>query len=426
MLNLWNSKITGFWKQAVPAATGFISVVSALRLRIFKAAACRSAAFYHTLYRPFLRSVFNFIARHSAPVYYFFALLFPVRKKQLFFALMSERGDAFLAPLIRAARQDGCFDVVVLETGPGIPRYFKLMYTLARSRVIVLDSHYRYLYGVSPRKETIVIQAWHAAGLFKKFGLGLCDPGDRAALREQVREHSAYSHFLTSSPALNEAYAEAFGKRPEQALPLGAVKTDALYRAKENASAHRKAFDAEFPQARGKKLVLYAPTFRNEDFSRLRGNATEKLPVRLDVGAFSDRFGATHCLAFRAHYRHKNAYAQEPGYINVTDYSLPRLLASADILITDYSSIIFDFSFFARPMIFFAYDLDTYHASRGFYVPFAKFAPGPVCRTSEEVLLAVGNASPFHASGYAAFHEQYLSACDGRVCDKIMAFLKTR
>ena len=359
-------------------------------------------------------------------MYYVFALLFPVRKKQLFFALMSGRGDDFLAPLIRAARRDGHFDVIILETGPGIPRYFKLMYTLARSRVIILDSHYRYLYGVNPRKETIIIQAWHAAGVFKKFGLGICAPGDNAAVREQMREHRAYSHFLTSSPALDVIYAEAFGKSPEQALPLGAVKTDELHAAKANQTAHREMFDAEFPRARGKKLVLYAPTFRNEDFRRLRGNPAEKLPVPLDARIFSGRFGATHCLAFRAHHRHRNAYAEEPEYINVTNYPLPPLLARADILITDYSSIIFDFSFFERPMIFFAYDLDAYHASRGFYVPFAEFAPGPVCRTPEEVLLAVEKASSFHASDHAAFREHNLSACDGGVCDRIMAFLKTR
>jgi CDP-glycerol glycerophosphotransferase (TagB/SpsB family) len=376
------------------------------------------------LFRTLRSRLLNTIACYSAPFYHLFTFLFPVWEKTLCFALRPQRGAAFLSPLINAAEKEGSFIVVVLEGGPGIVHYFKIMYTLARSKIIIIDSHYRYLYGVRPRKETIVIQAWHAAGLFKKFAIGICAYGDAVAERKQRRQHCSYSYFLTSSPFLNEAYAEAFGKKPEQALALGTVKTDALHTAGKKSSEFRETFDREFPQARRKKLILYAPTYRDEERQLLRDSPETKLPINIDARAFAEKFGSTHCIAFRAHYYHKNEYALDPGYINVTEYPLPQLLAAADILITDYSSIVFDFSFFVKPIIFFVYDLETYHASRGFYVPFEEFVPGPICRTQEEVYTVLRDMPSCNPTVYEEFRERYLSACDGKVCDKIMAFLK--
>ncbi len=362
------------------------------------------------------------LARRSSFLYSVLALL-PLQKDRLTFAA-TELHIAFLEPVITEAHRDGNFSVRVLVAGPGIRHYFKLMYILARSRFIILASDFPNLYGVTPRKGTVVIQAWHAAGLFKKFCIDQYAPDDTQGRREAIRKHTVYTHFLTSSPRLNRAYAGAFGKGEEQALALGAANTDQFYRVRETADAARREFYRHFPQAFGKQVVLYAPTFREHEYRACKEGKALALPLPFAAKTFAARFSGRYVLAFRAHYRMKNRYAPDGPVLSVGDYPLHELLSCTDVLITDYSSILFDFVLYERPILFYAHDAGRYEQERGLYHPYESFAPGPVCRTQDELFDALEN--PARASrDLQAFREQYISACDGKVCAKILDFLKS-
>ena len=97
------------------------------------------------------------------------------------------------------------------------------------------------------------------------------------------------------------------------------------------------------------------------------------------------------------------------------------LLCSADAVISDYSSLVFEYSLFGRPMVFFAYDQDEYADWRGFYYDYDALTPGPVCTTAEGVVSALkAAAEDFDSSEVDAFRERFMSACDGHATDRII------
>ncbi len=95
------------------------------------------------------------------------------------------------------------------------------------------------------------------------------------------------------------------------------------------------------------------------------------------------------------------------------------LLFVVDLLITDYSSIVFEFSTLGRPMLFYAYDLDEYIAERDFYVPFEAFVPGRIVRTSDALLDAI-RRQDFEADKVGAFVAAHFAHLDGHATDRII------
>lgn len=100
---------------------------------------------------------------------------------------------------------------------------------------------------------------------------------------------------------------------------------------------------------------------------------------------------------------------------------IDKLLCASDVCISDYSSLIFEYSLFERPMIFLAYDLDDYFDWRGFYYNYDELTPGPVVSETDEVIDYIQNLnSRFDKAEVQAFREKFMSACDGHATDRIM------
>ena len=112
-------------------------------------------------------------------------------------------------------------------------------------------------------------------------------------------------------------------------------------------------------------------------------------------------------------------------YLVQGDLGIDELLCAADACISDYSSIVFEYSLFERPMIFFAYDLDDYDDWRGFYYSYDEFTPGPVVATSEEVVDYLAHVDErFDRTQVAAFREKFMSACDGHATERVMKWVE--
>ena len=100
---------------------------------------------------------------------------------------------------------------------------------------------------------------------------------------------------------------------------------------------------------------------------------------------------------------------------------IDELLCVSDLCISDYSSLVFEYSLFERPMLFYAYDLEDYFDWRGFYYPYEELAPGPVVRTNEEIADYIQNVEQkFDRARVRAFREQFMSACDGYATERIL------
>jgi CDP-glycerol glycerophosphotransferase len=155
----------------------------------------------------------------------------------------------------------------------------------------------------------------------------------------------------------------------------------------------------------GKRVVLYAPTWRDNQYY---ASGRYRFDFRLDLERAWQQLGDDYVVLLRGHHHMADDVPEggRPGFaINVTAYpDISELFLVSDILVTDYSSVMFDFAATGRPMLFFTYDLEQYRDNlRGFYFDFAAEAPGPLLATSDEVLAAIGNIGQVTAGYRAAY-----------------------
>ncbi|MFC9946095.1 bifunctional glycosyltransferase/CDP-glycerol:glycerophosphate glycerophosphotransferase [Streptomyces pratensis] len=234
---------------------------------------------------------------------------------------------------------------------------------------------------------TTYLQTWHGSA-YKRMGFDetrvrMQNAPQRERLQQAV---GRFDHFLVRSEHDERTLARAYRLPEETLLRTGYPRNDALLaaRARDETEGRlpRPALAAELGLPDHRKVVLYAPTFRGGPGKRKRQR------LLLDAARFAERFGDTYTLLVRAHYLEAASLpACPPG--TVVDVSghhdVSELLALADVLVTDYSSIMFDYALLDRPIVLFAPDLDAYAADRGSYFDLREKAPGPVTATEEEL-----------------------------------------
>jgi CDP-glycerol glycerophosphotransferase (TagB/SpsB family) len=291
-------------------------------------------------------------------------------------------------------------------------------YRLARARVFVVDDYFFPLYVVTPRHETTVIQTWHATGAFKRFGLSIGDRsfGANPALKERVEIHSNYDVCLASSRAAAEAYSEAFGQPLDRFdWSIGIPRTDVFFG--DRAEVKRRVFE-RYAIPPGRRVVLYAPTFRGDRTYQARD------PGNLDLGVMHAALGAEHVLLVRLHPFVRAAFRAPAGLeafaVNASDYpDVNELMIASDALVTDYSSVIFEFALLDRPIVLFAPDHEAYERERGFYFDYRADGPGPVFDTSEQVAAYLA-AAEFDHQRLVRFRERWFSVADGHASERFV------
>ncbi len=247
---------------------------------------------------------------------------------------------------------------------------------LERARLIVANN---LLPPFAKRRDAFYLQTWHGTP-FKRIGFDLPDP-DPGYLDHLAAERAQWDLLLSPSAVSTPRLRSAFGYAGE-VLESGYPRNDALV------SGDRRPA--------GRTRVLYAPTFREP-------GAFEQ---ELDPAAFGPEVE----LVVRAHH-----FASDDGQDDIRDD-----LLAADVLVTDYSSVLFDFAITGRPIVLFAYDLERYRTElNGFYFDLEPIAPGPVVATSAAVAHAV--AAP--ARGYPAFRETFCALGDGHATGRVLAAL---
>jgi CDP-glycerol glycerophosphotransferase len=283
----------------------------------------------------------------------------------------------------------------------------------AAARALVVNDWLRKRY--RRRGHQKVLQTWHGT-MLKKLAL---DRGGRG-LRTRIavlRERSRWDALLAQNPYSAEIFRSAYAMR-RPIWQEGYPRNDVLHSAT-RAAAVRAAIG--IPD--GARVVLYAPTWRDD--------RTEMVDF-VDLAAFARDLDAGHVVLARGHSR-TLAHGHDlegAGLIDVTSYpDMADLLLVADVLVTDYSSVMFDFAGTGRPIVFFTPDLAHYSADlRGFYFDLLAEAPGPVVSTREELLdaiLAAADAQPEYAARAAAWRERFTPRDDGaagrRVVERMLA-----
>jgi teichoic acid ribitol-phosphate primase len=292
-------------------------------------------------------------------------------------------------------------------------------YRLATARVVVVDDYFLPLYTVQPRRGTTVAQVWHACGAFKKFGYSLVDKSfgaDEAALAP-FPIHVNYDLCLVSARSVAPAYAEAFRQPLDLFVSeIGIPRTDVLVdpgRAGSVAESVRQLYGL----TDGRRVILYAPTFRGDRTTQARD------PQGLDIEVLRSVLGEDHVLLVRSHpfvRRGQRAAKPDPFVVDVSDYrEMNELMLTADVLITDYSSAIFEFALLGRPIVFFAPDHPAYERERGFYFDFAAGAPGPIFEETEP-LAAFLRRGEFDIARVRQFATDSFDVADGSATQRFV------
>ena len=285
---------------------------------------------------------------------------------------------------------------------------------LATARILVVDDYFFPIYAIRPRTGTTRVQAWHACGAFKQFGYSVLDKGFGAdeGFVAEFPIHSNYDLCLVSAARFALFYAEAFRQPPEQFVArFGIPRTDLFFDAARRASAELAIRD-RYRLPTGKRVVLYAPTFRGERITKARA------PADLDLAALREGLGDDHVLLLRAHpfvaARFRERAPSDGFVIDVSDHpEINELMLVSDVLVTDYSSAIYEFALLERPMAFFAPDHAAYQRERGFYLDFPDDLPGPVFETTAE-LAAYLRDGPFDLERVRRFRAESFDVADGR------------
>ncbi len=293
----------------------------------------------------------------------------------------------------------------------------KAFKNLATSKYVFLNDNFFPLAFMSFKDETKVVQLWHAPGASKKFGGSVASP-DEVEMLSKISKNTDF--LISSSEKIEDYYAEAFQIDKSKIKALGLPRLD-YYFENHDLDRLKEDFLKKYGFNSNKKIILYAPTFRDEE-------KYNNVFDFLDLKKFNEVLGSEYVLALRLHPKIKEFYTEniESGeeYIDCSDYSSEQeLMMLSDILITDYSSIMIEFAIFDKPIIFFVYDLDNYlKTERGFYYDFKKTVPGKLVYSSDELIGAIKN-NDFDKDRLLSFTRTQFDAIDGKSSERVVDFL---
>lgn len=298
----------------------------------------------------------------------------------------------------------------------------KLIYFLSTSQYIILDDFSRFISLMHVRKGQQVCQLWHGAGAFKKFGHSRTDQGNGKI--KQMLGHRNYTKAIVSSPDIRHCYAEGFGMNINNIKATGFPRTDMFFD-KNYKNERKNELYNEFPFLKNKKVILFAPTYRGRSLKNSYYDY-EKLDIERIYNEFKDE---GYVFIFKWHpglYYQMNRKGIKPYELDkypdfFYDFSESRdindLLLITDILITDYSSVIFDYSLLDKPLIYFVYDYEEYNAERGLYFDFNDYIYGEITKNTEELIQAI-NSKNLMEEKRKKFIKKFMSACDGNATEK--------
>lgn len=293
-------------------------------------------------------------------------------------------------------------------------------YLLRTSGLVVVDNAYLPIHVAPHRAGTTVVQVWHAVAALKRFGLDSLTP---LADPERRFLHRYYDVVVCTAERSRLPWSAAFGVPADRVLPLGTPRTDALVDTAALAVT-RDAVLARHPELRGKRVILYAPTFRG------RG-AAKHASGELDGAALRAALPDDHVLVLKTHPNLDPAATSTAGFDLVIDPAteINDLLTATDVLITDYSSSIFEWAMLRRPLVLLVPDLESYEQDPGLYLDYRTEMIGEQVLDTDGVARAVLTATVDDAA-WDAFIERHLGPDLGhasrRFVDRFVAPSPTR
>ncbi|MCY8453690.1 CDP-glycerol glycerophosphotransferase family protein [Bacillus spizizenii] len=288
----------------------------------------------------------------------------------------------------------------------------RAVYLMFCSRVVLTDNYFLLTSALNKRPQTKCIQVWHANGSLKKFGLEDISNLHRTQndIKRFKKVYSSFDYLTVGSEEMADIFKKSFGVKDHQLLRTGVPLTDPYYQ------ENKKKISGTL-KLQSKKIILYAPTFRDYDMHSIQLPFTEKQLIH--------QLKEEYVLFVKLHPAIQNniAIKYSSNYIkDVSNYALFDLLMAADILITDYSSVPFEFSILNKPILFYTYDLKLYQEKRGLVDNYLSIIPGRACHDSKSLINEI--QSPFDYSKIKIFSDRWNRYSDGNSSRNLLDFIE--
>lgn len=270
----------------------------------------------------------------------------------------------------------------------------------------------------------MLLETWHGTPL-KRLAFDLNDVvGGVSNYKDKFyRQKENWDYLLSDNPFSTEKFQSCFMYPKEKILEYGYPANDPLYAPDREERARKIKEKLGIPA--DKKVIMYAPTWRDDNYYEI---GQFKFDLDLDVNRLEKEFGDEYVLLLRLHYlvvealdmsKYGEFAVNGSAYDDVTD-----LYLITDILITDYSSVFFDFANLKRPVLYYTYDLERYRdVLHGFYLSMEDDLPGPMLLTNDEVVDAIKNIDQIqekYKDRYEEFYNRFCCIDDGHATERVV------
>lgn len=299
------------------------------------------------------------------------------------------------------------YNLIVFEKNlKGDFKYFlnclKQLVDLKKSALVIINDN-NYVISAFKPKNTKVLQVWHACGAVKKFG-------NEVKRQYQIRNYDA---IICNADIWKSVYSRSFGVSESQVYVTGMPRTDDLLDFSKQ-EKNKENFYKKYPQCIGKKLCLYAPTFR--------GNIIDGFRIKsFDFKKVESLLSDEYVFLYKFHPLLGDIKVDSKKAINVNKEDLYTLFTVSDCLISDYSSIIFDYSLLNKKMIAFIDDVGEYDKEIGLNVDFKKDFCGSICMNEEQLASAIKDEKIDER--ISLFQKKFMYFKDGKNTERVVSLI---
>lgn len=289
----------------------------------------------------------------------------------------------------------------------------------ATSKTVILDEFTPQIHYIDLRPETKLIQLWHACGAFKTFGFTRLSKPKGSP--QPTRNHRSYDYVTVSSTYCKKCHSEGFGIATDNVVATGIPRTDVFFDKEYSETAKKKFFDTH-QNFVGKKIVLFAPTFRG------MVKETAFYPTEMfDLEKVCEMLPEEYVFIVKHHpFVNDKQPIPEKYKDRIIDLSedteLNDLLFVTDLIITDYSSLVFEAALLDIPMIFYVFDLEKYINERDFYFDFKLYAPGKIVYSQEQLINSI-NQKDYCTDRIKPFADMFFDYRDGKSTDRVVKLI---
>ena len=294
------------------------------------------------------------------------------------------------------------------------------MKLICSSKYILLDDFCPFISFMHVKKNQEVVQLWHGPGAFKTMGLSRNDK--KPSKLKKLLTHRNYTKAIVTSDEIRWCYRDAFNMDINNIKSVGFPRTDIFFDSKYKKSTKNMLLK-KYPQFKGKKIIMFAPTYRGPSLNKSYYDYSQ-----LDIDKIYEKLNKEYIFVVKMHpglmdfdnkERFFDSLKKYPDfYYDFTSYrDINDLLLITDVLVTDYSSVIFDYLLVDKPIVYFTYDLDEYENNRGLYYPFNDYVYGLIAKNSDELIKSI-KKEDMMSDKRSEFNKKFMESCDGNSTKK--------